>query len=98
MPRTRLPSSLSASAGPDDALQLGVGVEPEVAVVATDAAHLETAEGGLVIALGGVDADVAGLQLLGDRVRASRVLRVHVVVEAVVAVVGDGDRLLVVVE
>ena len=46
-------------------LQLAVGVEAEAAAVAADAAHLEAAEGRLVVALRGVEADVAGAELLG---------------------------------
>ena len=47
-------------------LQLAVGVEAEAAAVAADAALLEAAERRLVVALRGVDPDVAGAQLLGD--------------------------------
>src|SRR5207237_4748519 len=83
---------------PDDGLQLGVGVQAELAAVAADAAHLEAAERRLHVALRGVDADVAGLELLRDAEGLGRVARVDVVVEAELAVVGDGDALLLVVE
>src|SRR6202035_1673580 len=54
------------SAGPDDRLQLRVRLQAVVPAVASDARHLEPAEGRLVVALRGVDADVPGPQLLGD--------------------------------
>ena len=64
--------SWGRSTRPDDALDLGVRVEAEVAAVAADAAHLEPAERRLVVALGGVDAHVAGFELLRDAVGAAR--------------------------
>src|SRR4051794_31621790 len=54
------------SSGPDDALDLGVGVQAEVPAVAPNAAHLEPAERRLVVSLRGVDAHVAGFELLRD--------------------------------
>src|SRR3954453_21811395 len=75
-------SRCDGSAGPDDGLQLAVGVEAEAPAVATDAAELEAAEGQLVVALGRVDADVASAQLLGDGVGPGGVGREHVVVQA----------------
>src|SRR4026208_1220563 len=79
---TRTPSSIGlgvvtrrTSSGPDDGFHLGVGVDAEVAAVASDTAELEAAEGRLVVALGGVDADVAGAQALGDGVGPLRVVR-----------------------
>src|SRR5215471_1583337 len=82
---TRTPSSIgleevtcAASPGPDDRLHLGVGVDAEVAAVATDAAQLEAAERRLVVALRRVDADVAGAQALGDGEGTLRVVREHV--------------------
>src|SRR5437016_13098305 len=83
-----------SSARPDDALQLAVRMQTEVAAVAAHAAHLEAAEGRLQVALGGVDAYVARSQLLGHPVGPRRVLRVDVVVEPVVAVVGQSDGLV----
>src|SRR6476469_204187 len=86
------------SALPHDRLHLAVGVQPPRAAVAADAAVLEAAERRLMVALEGVDADVAGLQQLGDRHGPAGVAGEHVVVEAVGAVVGDRDRLVLVVE
>src|SRR4029079_5399557 len=93
---TRTPSSMGfgwvtlfPSAGPDDGLHLGVGEDAEVAAVAADAAPLSPPERGLVVALGGVDADVAGAQALGDGIGPLGVAREHVVVETEVARVGD---------
>src|SRR5436305_1088012 len=83
-----------SSARPDDALQLAVGVQPEVATIAAHTTHLEPAERCLQVALGGVDADVTRPQLPGHPEGPRRVLRVHVVVEAVLAVVGEGDGLV----
>src|SRR5205807_10269600 len=83
-----------SSARPDDALQLAVGVQTEVTAIAPHAAHLEAAEGRLQVALRGVDAHVARPQLLGHTEGSRRVLRVHVVVEPVLAVVGQGDGLV----
>ena len=94
----RRPAVPGRSAGPDDRLHLRVGLEAVVAAVASDAGHLEAAEGGLVVALGRVDADVAGPQELGHPEGPGGVAREDVVVEAEVGVVGDGDALLLVVE
>src|SRR5258708_37951749 len=88
----------TGSARPDDALHLGIGVQPKLAAVSSDAAHLEAAKRRLVIALGGVDADVAAAQLLGDAESLGRIAREHVVVQAVVGVVGQRHALLLVVE
>src|SRR5258708_10365972 len=52
-----------SSAGPEDALELGVGVDAELARVATDTAQFEPAERRFVVALGGVDAAVAATEL-----------------------------------
>src|SRR3954468_9549431 len=49
---------------PQNGLHLGVGMEAEDATVPADAAQLPAAERGLVVALRGVDPDVAGLELL----------------------------------
>src|SRR5207247_149582 len=49
-PLTLAPFDCSCLARPDDALQLAVGVQPEVTAVAAHAAHLETAEGRLQVA------------------------------------------------
>src|SRR4051794_33136066 len=70
------------SARPDDRLQLAVGMEAEAPAVTTDAAHLEAAEGQLVVALGGVDAHVAGPELLRHGVGPGGVGREDVVVQA----------------
>src|SRR3954454_2867103 len=86
------------SSGPDDRLHLAVGVQTPGAAVSADAALLEAAEGRLVVALRGVDPDVAGTQPLRARHRLRGVLREHVVVQAVVGAVRQRDGLLVVVE
>src|SRR5664280_1532995 len=86
------------SAGPDDGLQLRVGLEAVVATVPSNAAHLEPAEGRIHVALGGVDADMAGPEQFGHPERPGGVSREDVVVEAELRVVGDGDALLLVVE
>ncbi len=86
------------SARPDDGLQLGVRVQPERAAVATDAAVLRATERRLLVALHGVDPHVAGPQPPRHPHRAAGVLAEHVVVEAELGVVGDRDRLLLLVE
>src|SRR5205814_4748527 len=62
---TPLTTPPPSSARPDDALQLAVRVQPEIAAVAAHAAHLEAAERRLQVPLGRVDAHVARPQLLG---------------------------------
>ena len=61
------------SGGPDDGLGLGVGKDTEVAPVSTHAAHLEAAEGRLVVSLGGIDPDMPCLEALGHIEGAPRV-------------------------
>src|SRR5690606_20789155 len=84
--------------GPHDGLELAVGVKPPRAAVAADAAVLEPTERRFVVALQRVDADVAGPQQLGHSHGSAGVTAEHVVVEAVGAVVGDLDRLVLGVE
>src|SRR5439155_4902657 len=85
------------SAGPDDGLELGVGVQAERAPVAADTRQLEPSERRLVVALGGVDADVAAAQLLRYVHGAGRVRREDVVVQPEVGAVGKGDSFVLVV-
>src|SRR3954470_23553699 len=85
-------------AGPDDALQLAVSMQAEDTAVAPDAGHLEPTERRLVVALHGVDADVAAAQLARHSVAAHRVRGPDVVVEPERRAVGERNRLVVVVE
>src|SRR3954463_4100734 len=85
-------------AGPDDALQLAVSMQPEDPAVATDAGHLEPAERRLVVALHGVDADVAAAELSRDPVAAHGVRGPDVVVEPERRAVGERNSLVLVVE
>src|SRR3954464_15248292 len=97
--RGRRPRRLArVSAGPDDGLELGVRVEAEGAAVAAHAGLLEPAERGLVVALRGVDADVAGSQLLRHPHGAGRVRGEHVVVQPELGAVGEGHAFVLVVE
>ena len=66
-------------------------MQPEVTAVTANTRLLEAAEGGLVVALQGVDAHVARAQATCDVPRAAGVTGEDVAVQAVVAVVGDGD-------
>src|SRR3954449_7308034 len=59
-------------ARPDDALQLAVSMQAEDTAVAPDAGHLEPAERRLVVALHGVDADVAAAELPRHPITAHR--------------------------
>src|SRR5262249_41917548 len=86
------------SPGPDDALELRVRVQAERPAVAADAAVLRAPERCLMVALDRVDTDVAGAKAAGGPHPAGRVAGEHVVVQPEVAVVGEGDGLLVVVE
>src|SRR3954471_11231984 len=95
---SRCTSVAPGSAGPDDALELGVGVQAERAAVAADAGLLEPAERGLVVALRGVDADVARPQLLRHPHGPRRVRREDVVVQPELGAVGQRDPLVLVVE
>src|SRR3954454_12394135 len=85
-------------AGPDDALQLAVSMQAEDPAVAPDAGHLEPTERRLVIALHGIDADVAAAQLPRHPVTADRVRRPDVVVEPEGRAVGERNSLVLVVE
>src|SRR3954447_7021854 len=87
-----------ASRAPDHGLQLAVRMEPEAAAVASDAGLLRAAERRLLVALHGVDADVAGAHPAADRHRPARVGAEHVVVETELGPVGERDALVVVVE
>src|SRR4051794_5512762 len=92
------PGVRAGSARPDDALQLAVGVQPEHTAVAADTAELEAAERRFVVALDRVDADVAAAQLPGHAIAADAVRSPDVVVEAEGGAVGEGHRLVLVVE
>src|SRR4051794_16436456 len=85
-------------AGPDDALQLAVSMQPEDTAVAADAGHLEPAERRLVVALHRVDSDVATAQLPRDPVAAHRIRGPDVVVEPERGAVRQRDSLVLVVE
>src|SRR4051812_25597770 len=85
-------------ARPDDALQLAVSMQAEDTAVAPDAGHLEPAERRLVVALHGVDADVAAAELSRDPVAAHRVRGPHVVVEPEGRAVGQRNGLVLIVE
>src|SRR3954454_23683703 len=85
-------------AGPDDALQLAVSMQAEDTAVAPDAGHLEPAERRLVVALHGVDADVAAAELPRHPITAHRVRGPDVVVEPERRAVGEGNSLVLVVE
>src|SRR3954451_18054971 len=85
-------------ARPDDALQLAVSMQAEDPAVATDAGHLEPAERRLVVALHGVDADVAAAELSRDPVAAHGVRGPDVVVEPERRAVGERNSLVLVVE
>src|SRR3954465_15667670 len=85
-------------AGPDDALQLAVSMQSEDPAVATDARHLEPTERRLVVALHGVDPDVAAAQLARDPVAAHRVRGPDVVVQPERRAVGQRNGLVLVVE
>src|SRR3954469_11309364 len=85
-------------ARPDDALQLAVSMQAEDPAVAPDAGHLEPAERRLVVALHGVDADVAAAQLPRYPITAHRVRGPDVVVEAESRAVGKSNSLVLVVE
>src|SRR3954462_7848862 len=86
------------SAGPDDALQLAVGVQAEHSAVTPHTGLLEAAERRLVVALHRVDADVAAAQLAGDAVAADGVVGPVVVVEAERRAVRQRYGLVLVVE
>src|SRR2546423_1260320 len=93
MPSTRANSWINQSASPGRSVatthRAGAGAE---------AGQLEPAERGFVVALGGVDADVARPQLLRHAQGPGRVGGEHVVVQAEVGAVGQGDTLVLVVE
>src|SRR4051812_35056895 len=98
-PATSSPSGMTGtlacgmSAGPDDALQLAVRVQAELAAVATDAAHLGAAERRPVVALRRVDPHVAGPQATRDAHCAAGVAGEHVVVQPELGAVRDIDAL-----
>src|SRR4051794_33869392 len=85
-------------AGPDDALQLAVSMQAEDTAVAPDAGHLEPTERRLVVALHGVDADVAAAELPRHPITAHRVRGPDVVVEPERCAVGERNSLVLVVE
>src|SRR4051812_1591300 len=85
-------------AGPDDALQLAVSMQPEDPAVAADAGHLEPAERRLVVALHCVDTDIAAAQLPSHSVAAHRVRGPDVVVKTERRAIGERNRLVLVVE
>src|SRR4051794_17482891 len=91
-------SPLYRSARPDDALELAVSVQPEHSTVTPDSALLEPAERRLMVALHGVDADVATSQLTCHSVATDGVGGPDIVIEPEGGAVGDGDRLVLVVE
>src|SRR5690348_8886750 len=90
--------SVGGSAGPDDALQLAVGVQAEDSAVTSNPGQLEPAERRLVVALHRVDADVAAAQLPGDAVAAHGVGGPDVVIEPERRAIGERDGLVLVVE
>src|ERR1035437_7046812 len=88
----------SVSAGPDDRLQLRVGLQPVITTITADSTHLETSEGCVHVALGGVDPDVAAAQLFGYPERPGGIGGEDVVVQAELGIVGDGNTFVVIVE
>src|SRR5262245_49327698 len=91
-------SSSPDGPSPDHGLQFAVRRQPVAAAVAPDATLLEATERRLGMAADRVDAHVAGTQPRREAQGSGRVRREDVVVEAVVAVVGQSDGLLLVVE
>src|SRR5437764_9557462 len=85
-------------ARPDDALQLAVSMQAEDPTVAPDAGHLEPAERRLVVALHGVDADVAAAELPRHPITAHRVRSPDVVIKPERRAVGERNCLVLVVE
>src|SRR5262245_43039120 len=81
---------------PSDVFELAVGPERPAAAVAADTGALVAAEGGVGVHRAAVDLHGAGAERARDAHAARRVAGPHVAVEAVVGVVGEGDRLVLV--
>src|SRR3984893_14558100 len=90
---TREPAARLRTDATEDGLRLEVGREPENAVFAADARLLESAEGYRRIVRRAVDDDTPGLDLIRHRRGPVRVGGDHISLQPIGRVVGDRDRI-----